>query len=175
MPGMLVLKGGLFMKLARTEAETVAVIKQYSDTLYKIALSYTRCQATAEDIIQETFIKYMQSQVIFENAEHTKAWLIRVAINECKKFHRLFWNSKRTTLEDIYSFELTEHHEIFYAVMNLPQKYRIVIHLFYYEELSVKEISRILNQKENTVLSWLHRARKILKDYMEVEYEYRQI
>ncbi|MFA9462712.1 MAG: sigma-70 family RNA polymerase sigma factor [Velocimicrobium sp.] len=163
------------MKRIRSEADTTAVIKQYSDTLFKIALSYTRCQATAEDILQETFLKYMQCQIEFETAEHKKAWLIRVVINESKKFFRLFWNSKRIPLEDIYSFEIQEHHEIFYAVMNLPKKYRVVIHLFYYEELSVKEISVLLNQKENTVLSWLHRARKMLKKNMEVEYEYRRI
>ena len=163
------------MKLQRTEAETVAVIEQYSDTLYKIALSYTRCPATAEDILQDTFLKYMQCQIEFENEEHTKAWLIRVVINESKKFYRLFWNSKRIPLEDIYSFEIPERHDIFYAVMNLPKKYRIAIHLFYYEELSVKEISEVLKQKENTVLSWLHRARKMLKRDMEVEYEYRRI
>lgn len=163
------------MELIRPKTETLTVIEQYSDTLYKIALSYTRCPATAEDIVQDTFLKYMQSTVKFENEEHTKAWLIRVAINECKKFHRLFWNSRRIPLEDIYFFELPEHHEIFYSVMKLPKKYRLAIHLYYYEELSVKEISKILNQKENTVLSWLHRARKLLKEDMEVEYEYKQI
>lgn len=163
------------MKMVRTEADTVNIIEQYSDTLYKIALSYTRCQATAEDILQTTFLKYMQCQLVFKSTEHTKAWLIRVVINECKRFYRLFWNAKRIPLEDIYSFETPERHEIFYAVMKLPQKYRVVIHLFYYEGLSVKEISKILNKKENTILSWLHRARKILKENMEVEYEYRGI
>jgi len=161
------------MELIRPKTEILTVIEQYSDTLYKIALSYTRCPATAEDILQDTFLKYMQTPLKFENEEHKKAWLIHVAINECKKFHRLFWNSRRIPLEDIYSFELPEHHEIFYSVMKLPKKYRIVIHLYYYEELSVKEISTILNQKENTVLSWLHRARKILKEDMEVEDEHR--
>ena len=169
------MKGGLFMKLLRPNAETLAVIERYSDTLYIIALSYTRCQATAEDIIQDTFLKYMQCPLKFENEEHIKAWLIRVVINECKKFYRLFWNSRRIPLEDIYSFELPEHHEIFYSVMNLPKKYRLAIHLYYYEELSVKEISKILNQKENTVISWLHRARKLLKEDLEVEYEYTRI
>jgi RNA polymerase sigma-70 factor (ECF subfamily) len=149
--GMFILKGGFLMEFIRSKTETLSVIEQYSDTLYKIALSYTRCPATAEDIIQDTFLKFMQSSQIFENEEHIKAWLIRVVINECKKFHRLFWNSRRIPLEDIYSFELPEHHEIFYSVMNLPEKYRIVIHLYYYEELSVKEISKILSQKENTV------------------------
>ena len=169
---MLLIKGGCFMKMERSEADIVKTIEQYSDTLYKIALSYTRCQATAEDILQDTFYKYMLCQISFENEEHKKAWLIRVDINECKKFYRLFWNSKRNPLEDIYSFENPEHNEIFYAVMNLPQKYRIVIHLFYYEDFSVKEISKILNQKENTILSWLHRGRKMLKADMEGEYEY---
>ncbi|WP_461207020.1 sigma-70 family RNA polymerase sigma factor [Clostridium sp. DL1XJH146] len=163
------------MEMVRTETEIIKIIEQYSDTIYKIALSYTRCKATAEDILQETLLKYIQCQKVFEDSEHIKAWLIRVAINECKKFHRLFWNSKRIPLEDIYSFEVSERHEIFYAVMDLPPKYRIVIHLFYYEEYSVKEISKILNQKENTVLSKLHRARKMLKVDMEDEFLYERI
>ncbi len=66
------------MEFVRHKTETLAVIEQYSDTLIKIALSYTRCLSTAEDIIQDTFLKYMQSSIIFENEEHKKAWLIRV-------------------------------------------------------------------------------------------------
>lgn len=163
------------MKIERTRSDIVQTIEQYSDTLYKIALSYTRCKATAEDILQDTYLKYMKCQIAFEDDVHKKSWLIRVVINECKKFYRLFWNSKRIPLEDIYSFETPERHEIFYFVMNLPQKYRVVIHLFYYAELSVKEISRILSINENTILSRLHRGRKMLKEKSEVEYEYGRI
>ncbi|MDF2472585.1 MAG: polymerase subfamily sigma factor [Anaerocolumna sp.] len=163
------------MKLVRTEEDTLRTIEQYSDTLYKIALSYTRCNATAEDILQDTYIKYMQCHIEFESNEHKKAWLIRVVINECKKFYRLIWNAKRIPLEDIYSFETPEYHEIFYAVMNLPLKYRIVIHLHYYEDYSVKEISKIIGVKENTILSRMYRARKMLKEDMEVTYEYKRV
>jgi len=163
------------MKIARTESDILQTIEQYSDSLYKITFSYTRCKATAEDILQDTYLKYMKCEINFENDVHKKAWLIRVAINECKKFHRLFWNSKRIPLEDIYTFETPERHEIFYSVVKLPQKYRIVIHLFYYEELSVKEISKILSINENTILSRLHRGRKMLKEKSEGQYEYGRI
>ncbi|MDF2951961.1 MAG: polymerase subfamily sigma factor [Anaerocolumna sp.] len=172
---MFLLKGGFLMQMVRTEQDTIMTIEQYSDTLYKIALSYTRCKATAEDILQDTYLKYMQCPLEFESSEHKKAWLIRVLINECKKFYRLFWNSKRIPLEDIYTFESPEYHEIFYAVMDLTPKYRIVIHLYYYEEYSVKEISKILRVKENTILSRLHRARRMLKEDMEVAYEYKRV
>lgn len=163
------------MKIARTESDILQTIEQYSDSLYKIAFSYTRCKATAEDILQDIYLKYMKCEINFENDMHKKAWLIRVAINECKKFYRLFWNSKRMPLEDIYTFETPERHEIFYSVVKLPQKYRIVIHLFYYEELPVKEISKILSINENTILSRLHRGRKMLKEKWEGQYEYGRI
>lgn len=163
------------MKIARTESDILQTIEQYSDSLYKIAFSYTRCKATAEDILQDIYLKYMKCEINFENDMHKKAWLIRVAINECKKFYRLFWNSKRMPLEDIYTFETPERHEIFYSVVKLPQKYRIVIHLFYYEELPVKEISKILSINENTILSRLHRGRKMLKEKSEGQYEYGRI
>lgn len=162
---------GYEMKLLLSENEIIHVINDYSDTVFKVALSHTQCKTTAEDIVQSTFLKYMECKKEFVDDEHIKAWLIRVTINECKMFHRSFWKSKRIPLEDIYSFELTEHHDIFYSVMNLPTKYRIVIHLYYYEGYSIKEIGKLINQKECTIASWLHRARKLLKDNMEVNYE----
>ena len=168
-------EGRMIMGIVRSEADLIKVVEHYSDTIYKTALSYTKCKATAEDILQETLMKYMLCETHFENENHLKAWLIRVTINECKKFYRLFWNSKRIPLEDIYSFETPERHEIFFAVMALPVKYRMIIHLFYYEGFSVKEISKLLNKNENTVLSLLHRARKMLRSEMEVEYEYKRV
>jgi RNA polymerase sigma-70 factor (ECF subfamily) len=161
--------------IMRTRDDIDATINTYSDTIYKIAFSYTKEKAIAEDILQDVLIKYMTDSTSFHGAEHKKAWLIRVTINECKRFYRTIWNNRRISLEDIYPFQDSEKHEVFYAVMDLPQKYRLVIHLYYYEELSTKEISSALNIKECTIRSLLFRGRKMLKSILEVEYEYKPI
>ncbi len=158
--------------LMRTHENINHTIEIYSDTIYKVALSYTKNKDTAEDILQDVLIKYMTDSTDFESEVHKKAWLIRVTINECNKFYRSIWNSRKITLEDIYPFHEPDKHDVFYAVMELPTKYRLLIHLFYYEELSVTQIGTILNLNENTVRSRLHRGRKILKTILEVEYEY---
>lgn len=162
-------------KTVRTQENITDTIEKYSDTLFKVALSYTKDKATAEDILQDVLIKYMTGPTEFHDEEHKKAWLLRVTINECKKFFRSIWNVRKIPLEDIYTFEEPERHAVFYAVMELPVKYRIIIHFYYYEELSVKEISKILKLNENTITSRLYRGRKILKEVLEVEYEYKRV
>lgn len=165
------MKGGCTLKRLRSEEEVVYVIETYSNTIFKVALTHTQNRATAEDIVQSTFMKFMECEIDFESEEHIKAWLLKVSINESKMFHRLFWNRMRIPLEDVYSFELEEQHDVFYEVMKLPSKFRLVIHLYYYEGYSIKDISGILYQKENTIASWLHRARKRLKEDLEANYE----
>jgi RNA polymerase sigma-70 factor (ECF subfamily) len=162
-------------KNIRSQEDIIQTIKQYSDTIFKVAISYTKDKSTSEDILQDVLIKYMTDPTDFHEEEHKKAWLIHVTINECKKFYYSLWNVRRIPLEDIYPFNDPENHFLFYAIMDLPTKYRIVIHLYYYENMSIKEISKSLNIKENTIMSLLHRGRKLLKDVLEVEYEYRPV
>lgn len=150
-------------------------IQKYSNTIFKIAFSYTRDKTTAEDILQDVLIKYMMDSTEFNEEEHKRAWIIRVTINECKKIYRSLWNVRRIPLEDIYPYNDPEKHAVFYAIMDLPVKYRIAIHLYYYENLSVKEISVFLKIKENSVMTLLHRGRKLLKNILEVEHEYRSV
>lgn len=159
-------------QLTHTPEDISDSLKRYSDMVYKIALSYTGNKTVAEDILQDVFIKYMTASTEFTGEEHKKAWMIRVTVNEGKRYYRSVWNKRKIPLVDIYTFEDPEKHEIFYAVMELPNKYRVMIHLYYYEELSVKEISKLLKMKENTVTSRLYRGRKLLKEMLEVEYEF---
>lgn len=159
-------------KSVRTNQDIVETLNQYANSLFKVALSYTKDKATAEDILQDVMIKYITEPKEFNNEEHKKAWLLRVTINECKKLFRSIWNARKEPLEDIYTIEDPEKHEVFYAVMELPMNYRVLIHLFYYEGMSVKEISHILRLNENTVTSRLHRGRKLLRKVLEVEYEF---
>ena len=156
--------------IIREKEDIENTIEQYMNTIFKIAYSYTKHKEATEDIMQNVFINYMTSNYVFNDNEHKKAWLIRVTINECKKHFRGI--KYRVEKPDEEVFDQTEKHDMYYAIMELPPKYKIVIHLYYYEELSVKEISEILKKKENTIMSLLHRARQRLRKIMEVDYEY---
>lgn len=160
--------------ILRETKDIEQTVQQYTNTIYKIALSFTKNRETAEDIMQNVFVSYITTDYTFCDNEHKKAWIIRVTINECKKyFRRLKYQLKKDEIKIIESEDPgIDHHDMYYAVMELPQKYRVVIHLYYYEQLTVKEISEILHKKENTIMSLLHRARHQLKKIMEVNYEY---
>ena len=128
-----------------------------------------------QDIVQEVFLKVARNASQFQSDEHIKAWLIRVAINMCTDLKRSAWNRKTTELNDecLPAEEFTTgESELYQAVMSLPVKYKDVIHLFYYEGYSIKEISRITEQKENAVKTQLSRGRVLLKELLKGEYDY---
>lgn len=147
-----------------------AVIEQYKNNLYTVAFNICKNTQDAEDVVQDTFIQYWRQKKEFESEQHLRAWLFRVAINTAKnKVNSLF---RRTTvpLEDYMeslSFESQEASDIFEAVMNLPTKYRIVIHLFYYEDYSVNEIADILKITPGNVKTRLSRGRMSLRNTLK--------
>lgn len=153
------------------ELDLENVITKYSDTVYRIALTRTKTVENAEDIYQEVFLKYSEKKPKFENEEHRKAWLIRVTINLTKNFHNSSWNKSVVSLDENIKFETEEESEVFYAVCNLPQNYRTVIYLMYYEEYKLKEVAKILKRREGTIKTWAFRARKILKEKLEGGFE----
>lgn len=142
--------------------------QKYQGNVYRAAFSICKNSNDAEDVMQETFLTYYKKEEQqFINEEHIKAWLLRVAINQAKNLKHSFWHKNRQNLEDYMqeiSFEAPEDRELFWAVMALPENYRTIIHLFYYEDYSIKEISDILHVNENTVKTRLHRGRMLLKD-----------
>lgn len=140
---------------------------RYRNSLYAAAFNVCKNAQDAEDAVQDTFIQYYSSKKEFDNEQHIRAWLIRVAINKAKNTNRTFWKKNRTSLEEYMetlAFETPESEELFGAVMNLPGKYRIVIHLFYYEDYAIREIAGILNISENNVKVRLSRGRLLLKE-----------
>lgn len=145
------------------EADARKIIDKYSDTVYRIAL--TRCGSVenAEDVYQEVFVKYFQTNPKFNNEEHEKAWFIRVTINLSKNNVRLFWNKNVSELDENIIFESKEENDVFNVVNTLPQNYKTVIYLSYYEGYKVKEIADFMKVKEGTVRTWLFRAREILR------------
>lgn len=148
------------------------IVKSYADMVYRIALGICRNQMDSEDIMQNVFLRLHRKFSTFSSEEHIKAWLIRVTINESKRL--LKHNSKYSCesyeilQNEVFSTD-KESQELFGQVMELKEKYRTVLYLYYYEDLSTKEISQMLKIKEATVRTQLARARELLKLKIEEE------
>lgn len=147
------------------------IIEKYSDMVYRIALTRTGCVENAEDIFQDVFVKFSEKNPKFENEEHEKAWFIRVTINMTKNLNNSSWNKKIVTLDESIVFETKEENDVFSVVCQLPQNYKTVIYLSYYEGYKVKEIASLMKKREGTVKTWLFRAREILKEKLEGGFE----
>ena len=156
------------MRLSVDEA-----FSRFGDRVFSAAFSVCRNRADADDAVQDTFIKYYSMGLDYESEEHIRAWLIRVAVNRAKDIVGAFWHRNRVEWEeymDELPFEAPEDKGLFEAVMRLPDKYRVVIHLFYFEDYSVGEIAKILHSREGTVKSQLTRGRKLLKTMLKEEW-----
>lgn len=138
---------------------------QYTDTVYRVAVHNTRCKSDAEDVTQEVFVKLLESSKKFKDGEHLKAWLIRVTINECRTLMRKYSRETEQSVE-IADCAVYDGDSVLEAVKALPENYRNAIYLHYYEGYTAKEIGKILDSKENTVLSWLSRGRAALRKEM---------
>ena len=155
---------------ADEEMNYQGTVEKYSNMVYRLAYFYTNSKYDADDVYQDVFLKYLQNKKEFENEEHKKAWLIKVTINSCKKMWLSSWKTKIISIEDDeIKFEMEEDFGLYNEIKKLPKKYRLVIHLFYYEQYSIKDISKILKQKESTIRTWLTRARKLLKNQVKEE------
>lgn len=153
--------------------QTEALIETYKDNLFAIAYHICGSPEDADDVVQEVFIRYHTTDKQFCDERHIRAWLIRVTINRAKNMVASFWRKRSVPLEDYMEtlrFETPEDGELFEQVMRLPEKYRMVIHLFYYEDYSVREIAEILGLSEGNVKTRLTRARKLLKKALKEEW-----
>ncbi len=151
-----------------------AIVDKYADMVYRLAVSEVKNREDADDIFQEVFIRLVKYIHTLKSEEHVKAWLIRVTINCSKTHFTNYWNKNVGGFSDEQYDRLghedselekieNEDNKIYAIVQGLPEKYRVIIHLFYYEELSIKEISTILDKKESTIKSQLFRGRELLK------------
>lgn len=144
----------------------------YFDMLVRIAYQYTRNLSDAEDIAQDTFLKLLEEKKVM-NDVYLKAWLIRVTINSCKDLKKSAWH-RRTQPMDLSVLQISapEEQAVMEEIWDLPENYRNVIYLYYYEGYTVPEIASIIGKSVNTVSSWLTRGRKKLKLIIEEENEY---
>jgi len=159
-------------KSLRTDDDIERVMKQYADLVYRVAFSQTQNKNDADDVFQEVFLRYIKRNSAFESEEHEKAWLIRVTINCSKKLWNSAWFRHTVAFDQELVFEMPEENDISNALSQLPSIYRSVIHLFYYEDMSVAQISDVLGMKESTVRTRLTRARELLRTKLKGEFDY---
>ena len=146
------------------------LVERYHQNLFAVAFNVCKNREDAEEVVQDAFIQYHLKRLDFQSEEHIRAWLIRVTINKAKNAARTFWRRHRTSLEETMAaltFDDQESERLFEAVMDLPQKYRIVVHLFYYEDYSVHEMAELLSLSESNVKTRLSRARAMLRDTLK--------
>ena len=144
-------------------------VKTYSKSMLNAAYSLLGSVPDAEDAVQDAFLKYIQKAPDFKSADHEKAWLLRVTINICKNMLKASGRKNVPICEDI-PYE-QNNNEVLQCVMSLEEKYRTIIHLYYYEDYSIKEIASILSLPRATVGTRLSRGRNILKTMLKGDFE----
>lgn len=146
-------------------------IERYADMIYRICMTITGNAEDAKDAFQETFLRLVRNQNKITSEEHLKAWLIRVATNCAKTMVTSAWNRTTQGMGDEAAsqelfYEQSENH-LLSKLQKLPEKYSVVLYLYYYEEYSVKEIAGLLNKRENSIKTLLARGRNLLKKSLE--------
>lgn len=147
-----------------TKEEFARSIKAYTLNMYRLAFSILRNDPDAEDAVSEAVLRAYEKRSSLRKTENFKGWILRITANEAARIYR---RNKRVSPveweENMSPAFYDEHHELWDAVMKLEQGHRDVIVLYYYEQCSLKEISRILGCREGTVKSRLYRAREQLR------------
>lgn len=158
---------------AREDTAVKRVLEEYGNTILRTAYAYLHNMADAEDILQDTMIKYLKSAPVFENKSHEKAWLLKVTSNLSK--NKIDYNKLRQT-DELEETLLAQQREdlafVWDAVKELPASQRGPIHLYYYEGLSTKEIAAVLQCRDSTVRSNLKRGREKLKEILKEGYDF---
>ena len=157
--------------MALTQEQRTLEVERWGDMVYRLALARTANVPDAEDVFQEVFLRYFRHEERFQSDEHRKAWLIRCTVNRAKSLTAAPWKKRTVPLETAAEVGVEDdYREVYGAVLSLPGKYRAVIHLHYFEGLSVLEIAQTLQVAEGTVKSQLSRGRALLRDMLkEVE------
>ena len=147
--------------------EIEKIIEKYSDTVYRLAFARTGSRHDADEVYQEVFLRLIKQDSPFNDEEHCKAWLIKVTINCAKKLTCSSWRKHTQPIDESISLETQGDINLWWEISQLPPKYREVIHLYYFEDMSTDEIAKILGRKNTTVRSQLKRAREKLKIIIE--------
>lgn len=149
--------------------EYIKAVKRNSNRLYLIAFSYLQNHHDAEDVMQDTLLKLWKTNKAFLDDEHMDKWLTVTCVHKCKDHFKSPFVKSNVALEEakeLYTFDTIKNYDVFNAIMSLSQKERLVVHLFYYEDMQVNEIARIIKSKPSAVKTRLHRTRTHLKSIL---------
>lgn len=146
------------------------VFYKYSDMVYRLALNRCRCRDDAEDVMQDVFVRYVRRNPVFDSADHQRAWLIRVTINCTNSLLSSTWHKNTTALMEDIPINMQDEWDVYSSVLRLNKNQRTVVHLYYYEGYTVKEIAQLMETNPNTVKSWLRRARERLEQDLKGDY-----
>lgn len=151
------------------DRDFLEIFNEMKDDIYRLVYNYMKNSYDTDDIVQNVFIKLYKQLPSLNDNEHIRRWLIRVAINECKSHFLSGWSNKIVPLaEDFPMPEMpNEEDNVLQAILALPRKYRIVVHLYYYEEYKISEIAKVLKIKETAIQTQLQRAREKLKNILK--------
>ena len=162
------MKGGEKLNITPKE-----VVDKYSATVYRLAFAYCKSKADSDDVFQEVFLRYFKTDRDFESEQHRKAWLIRVTINCSKEQLKSFKNTKATDLSEQIVFDSPNELSLVESLGKLNAKQRVAIHLFYYEDMSIKDVAKSLSVSESHARTILTRARAKLRELLKGEdYEF---
>ena len=156
---------------ARPAGDVENLVHTYGNTLYRLCLVMLSNESDAEDAVQETFIKYLQKAPQFEGPEHEKAWLLTVAANKCRDILR--FRKRHTQIEPEHLQGLSADSSdsgIFEALMSLPEKFRLVLMLYYVEEYRIDDIAQLIGKTPSAVKMRLRKGRKLLEETYRKEY-----
>lgn len=148
------------------------IMNLYADSVFKLAMVKTKNKQDAEDVFQDTFIKLFKCDKMFDSDEHIKRWLMKVTVNASLNLIQSYWNRKTVELDEELIFKDHTQHEIWQEIKKLPEKYRVPIHLYYFEGYSTEEIAELLHEKPSTVRSKLHRGKNKLGERMGNSYDW---
>ena len=148
------------------QQEVLQLFDAYHNMVYRMALTMTHSRQDAEDITQTVFLKLLDG-TSFPAAGKERPWLAAVTVNACKDLLRSFWRRNVEPLDEMIPAKMLEERVLFNAVMALPTKYRVVVHLHYYEGYTFAEIGEMLHIKPSAVSMRLHRARNVLRSKLQ--------
>ena len=158
----------------RAGGEMDTIIDRYQNTVYGLALARTGSRADADDVFQEVFLAYFQSGKTFRDEEHRKAWLLRTTINQSRRVTSSSWRQKTVPLserEDTpVQFREPEENQVWEALQDLTEDYRLPIYLFYFQELSTQEIAKVLAIRPGAVRMRLTRGRDQPREMLKGAY-----
>ncbi len=159
--------------LLRTDEEIADIYQRHKKTVYQVCYAYMKNPADTEDAVQDTFFRLIKSGPEFDSAEHEKAWLIRVAANVCKNMVRHWWR-RRENIEELSEVPCSEDigtDEVISAVLDLPDRYKTAVYLYYYEGYTSTEIAGLLKKPKSTIRNYLHEARAILRERLGEDFD----